>query len=82
MSNLITTSQAAEQIGCVKSTVTRACGKHKIGTRPGREILLTPADVRRLRKLIQEGPGNPNATEGNRFFGGKEPERKATSASK
>lgn len=72
-----TASEAAEEIGCHKSTVSRACEKHGIGIESGRQIILLPADIERLKGLIQDKPGNPNCKKDNYFMGAKRRPKKS-----
>lgn len=68
---MLTTAQAAEQLGCDASTVRRWCIRETaagrpLGTKAGRDWLLSAADVKRLRKLVQSGPGRPNLQQESR----------------
>lgn len=59
-----TTSTAADLLGCTVRQVQRWCHNETKAGRPlgqllGRDWLLSDADVRRLRRLVQSGPGRP-----------------------
>lgn len=73
---LISTTDAAQEIGCDPATIRRICVRDSIGTRIGGSRILDRADVDRLRGIIKSSPGNPNFTPGN-YFGKKNPKRKA-----
>jgi hypothetical protein len=55
-SKFYTLAQAAEQIGCDKSTTSRQAAKLEIGLRVGRDVLLTEAEVKRLARIIKPRP--------------------------
>lgn len=57
---MLTTSQAAKKLRRSLRSVQRACKEHGIGTRFGKSLALTDADVARLRELIPGKVGNPN----------------------
>ena len=63
MATLVTTADAAQTIGCDSSVIRRACKLHDIGQLFGKVRLLSPADVARLRGLVQDGPGRPRKAE-------------------
>lgn len=77
MSNLYSAAEAAEKIGCNKSTVCRACDRHSIGRLVGRQRILTESDISRLQAVIQDKPGNPKFNAGNYFGGTKKRPKKA-----
>ena len=54
-----TTTQVAAVIGCSSSAIRKFCERHVIGQVIGGVRLLVPADVERLRGLVQDGPGRP-----------------------
>lgn len=58
--NLYTTAAAAEKIGCTPRTVQRLAKQHDIGARFGHALTFTATQVRRLKTLCREKPGNPN----------------------
>lgn len=58
--NLYTASAAAEKIGCTPRTVQRLAKQHGIGARFGHALTFTATQVRRLKTLCREKPGNPN----------------------
>lgn len=68
-----TSTTAAAALGCSTSTIRRHCASHGIGTRIGRDWLISGSDLDRLRSVVRPGPGNPNAVPGNHFFGGVNP---------
>ncbi len=72
MNTIFTAAEAATELGKNKGTVVRACAKHGIGIRSGRQWVLTKGDIDRLRAVIQDRPGNPTCTAGNYFMGAKE----------
>lgn len=59
---MLTTTDAAKRLKCSRRTVQRWCERESIGQRIGRDVLLTLADVARLRKLVQDGVGRPAKT--------------------
>lgn len=59
---LISTTDAAQEIGCDPATIRRICVRDSIGTRIGGSRILDRADVDRLRGIIKSSPGNPNFT--------------------
>lgn len=61
---MLTTAEAATALGCDASTVRRWCISETADGRPlglkrGRDWWIQPADMRRLRKLVQPGAGRP-----------------------
>jgi hypothetical protein len=75
---LYSITDAAQEIGVHKSTISRACAKHGFGTRIGAAgVALTEAEVKRLRTLCPGKPGNPNFVPGNYF--GQPPKRRKKS---
>lgn len=66
-----TTSQAATKLRRSLRSVQRACAAHKIGTRFGKSLALTDADIERLRGLIPGEVGNPNFAENAAAHGRK-----------
>jgi excisionase family DNA binding protein len=54
-----TTTEAAEILGCDRSTITRLAKRHGIGSRIGPILYFSAEDIERLRPLIRSGPGNP-----------------------
>lgn len=74
MATLYSTVTAAEALGVNKSTVSRTIAKIGVGQRLGANVVLTRADLTKLRKAIDSAkPGNPNFVPGNRF--GKPPKK-------
>lgn len=61
----LSAAEVAEQLGCSKSTITRRAKKHSIGIKAGKYLGFTAADVAKLRRLVQAGPGSPAFTAGN-----------------
>lgn len=58
----MTLSQLADDIGCHKSTVSRAARRLGVGRLDGQSIRLTAAECRRIKSHLQSTrPGNPNA---------------------
>lgn len=57
--NLYSTTDAAASIGCTDRTVRRICERHNIGRMVGATLVLTAADIERVRGLKRDGPGNP-----------------------
>jgi hypothetical protein len=49
MTNLKTVQQVAELLELTPGRIRQICLRHDIGTRLGRDRLLTPADVRRVK---------------------------------
>lgn len=60
MPTYYTTTQAAEQLACHRVTVHRVAKQHGIGLSVPTGLLLTKSDVAKLKKLVRQGPGNPN----------------------
>lgn len=59
MAKLYNTQEVADLVGCGRSTVQRLCRNHKIGSKVGRDLVLTAADVRRIKEVRQRGFGSP-----------------------
>jgi hypothetical protein len=55
--NFCTLRQAAEEIGCHHATVFRHVRAMELGYQIGQQILLTPAEVKKLRKVIKPRKG-------------------------
>ena len=53
---LFTLTQAAKKIGCNKSTTSRQAKALGLGIKPGHDVLLTEAEVKKLAKAIQPRP--------------------------
>jgi hypothetical protein len=64
---LLTSADVAERCGCIPDTVTRVAKANGVGTVVGRVRIYSEADVRRLRELIQDGPGCPLFVAGNQM---------------
>lgn len=60
MNTIYTAATAAEKIGCTTRTVQRLAQQHGIGSRFGHALTFTATDIRRLKTLRREKPGNPN----------------------
>lgn len=58
---MLTTTDAAARLNCDTSTVRRWCKRESIGTRHGRDWLLSDADLKRLAGFVQSGPGRPRS---------------------
>ena len=57
---MITTKQAAAEIGCDTSTVTRWAAILKFEKKFGRSLALTKPQVNAIKKAWKKGVGNPN----------------------
>ena len=57
---LLSTREVAARLGVDESTVRRAASKHGLGQKKGWSWAFTARDLARLRKVIHDGPGNPN----------------------
>lgn len=53
------TKEAAEQLGVTVRTIQRHCAEHGIGTRVGRDIVLSAKDVAALKGVVVGEVGNP-----------------------
>lgn len=60
MSTLISTNQAAAQIGCNPRTVQRWARTLGLGQRIGSSLVFRPGEVRQIARRVQPGPGNPD----------------------
>lgn len=58
---LLTTKQAAELLGLTPGTVRVYCRRYDVGTKRGRDLWLTPADVETLRnrRTVMGRPRKP-----------------------
>lgn len=63
---LLSAPEVAKLLDCNRSTVFRAATANDVGTLVGTVRGFSQSDVRRLRKLINPTPGNPNVAEMNR----------------
>lgn len=61
-----TTTDAAAILKCHRVTVHRVATVNDIGQKRGRDLLLTVADIRQLRRLIRSKPGNPDFGKGKK----------------
>ena len=57
---MISTKQAAEEIGCDTSTVTRWAARLQFQNKFGRSLALTQTQVNAIKKAWKKGVGNPN----------------------
>lgn len=72
---IYTVTSAAKAIGCDKSQTSRHARRLGLGTQIGRSIVLTAAEVARLKRVIAANrPGNPNFVKGNHF--GQPPQKR------
>lgn len=74
---IYTTTTAAEVLGCHRETVRRIVQRLDIGSRVRGGIVLTDADLEKIRPEIKT-VGNPNMVSGNDLWkGGKKPKKKS-----
>ena len=57
---MISTKQAAEEIGCDTSTVTRWAARLQFQNKFGRSLALTKTQVAAIKRAWKKGVGNPN----------------------
>lgn len=60
--DLMSTEEAAEQLGLSDASVRRLCLEHNIGRKVGRNRVLTPPDVR-LLESVRKPVGRPRNEE-------------------
>lgn len=53
------TNEADEQLGVDPRVVRRLCSIHGIGEKVGRDWVLTPSDIAKLRAVYRGKPGRP-----------------------
>ena len=66
--DLYSTATAAERLKVSARTIQRACERHDIGQRIGKGIVLTEADLKRLRQHVPGRAGCPDFTPGNQLW--------------
>lgn len=59
MARNVTTTNVSEMRGCHTSSVCRIANKRGIGKKLGHAWFFTPAEAKRICKLIHDGPGRP-----------------------
>jgi len=57
---MITSKQAADEIGCSPSTITRWAAKLGFSQKFGKSIVLTKTQVKAIAKAWKRDVGNPN----------------------
>ena len=60
MATYLTITEAADELGVHKSTVSRKCAAHDVGRVFANGRLLTAGDINKLRRILESSqPGNP-----------------------
>lgn len=54
-----TSADAADQLKTTAITIRRHCRDHNIGEKLGSQYILTAADIKKLRAVVQPEPGRP-----------------------